>query len=80
MLPIGDLSETARLFDVATGQPLGPALPHRGRINRIAFRPDGRLIATASSDPPVRLWHLPEPVAGSLEEVSHWLASRSNHP
>jgi WD40 repeat protein/tRNA A-37 threonylcarbamoyl transferase component Bud32 len=36
-----------QLWDVATGKPVGAPLPH-DRLTALAFRPDGRLLATAS--------------------------------
>jgi WD40 repeat protein/serine/threonine protein kinase len=47
---------TARLWDCATGRPIGGPLAHRARVDCLAFRPDGTMIATGSSDGTVRLW------------------------
>ena len=41
----------ARLYDTASGQPIGVPMHHRWpRIRAVAFSPDGRRIATASHD------------------------------
>jgi WD40 repeat protein/serine/threonine protein kinase len=47
---------TARLWDAASGAPIGEPLAHRARVDRLAFRPDGALVATGSPDGAVRLW------------------------
>ena len=46
----------ARLWDVATGRPMGKPLEHRGWVRAVAFRPDGRAVITGGDDNAARIW------------------------
>ncbi len=47
----------ARLWDVATGLPVGAALVHEGSVNAVRFAPAGaNRLVTASDDHTARLW------------------------
>ncbi|CCA73096.1 hypothetical protein PIIN_07050, partial [Serendipita indica DSM 11827] len=53
----GSSDRTIRLWDVATGQPLGePLRGHKNLVNTVAFSPDGSRIVSGSSDHTIRLW------------------------
>jgi WD40 repeat protein len=54
----GSSDNTARLWDVATGMPLGAPLRHQGFLQSAAFRPDGQLVLTGSYDRSARLWEV----------------------
>ncbi len=56
LLTAGGPPYAARLWDVASGRPAGPPLPHRAKIVALAFSPDGKLALTASQDTTARLW------------------------
>jgi WD40 repeat protein len=60
LLATADGDGTVRLWNPATGQPVGAPLPvdasGNGGVNAVAFSPDGRLLATAGGDGTVRLW------------------------
>ncbi len=56
MIATGSWDNSARLWDAATGRPLGQPLEHSGHVFGVAFSPDGKTIVTASGDKTARLW------------------------
>ena len=52
----GSMDETARLWDVATGRPIGQPLVHSAWVTSVAFGPDGKAILTGCYDNTARLW------------------------
>jgi WD40 repeat protein len=46
----------ARLWDAATGEPLGPAVPHKYNVIAVAFRPDGKAFVTGCAEGEARAW------------------------
>jgi WD40 repeat protein len=47
---------TARLWDAASGKPVGEPMKHEGFVTSAQFSPDGQRIVTASFDTKARLW------------------------
>ena len=52
---------TISIWDTITGEHKHTLPGHAGRINAIAFSPDGELLASGSDDTAIRVWH---PIAG----------------
>jgi WD40 repeat protein/transcriptional regulator with XRE-family HTH domain len=63
LLASADADGTVRLWDPATGQPVGAPLPADtapgggDTVTAVAFSPDGNLLASAGGDGAVRLWN-----------------------
>jgi WD40 repeat protein len=68
---------TARLWDVATGKPLGPPLRHSKDVQRVAFSPNGKRVLTASMDGTARLWEVPAALMGDIQALKRQLQASS---
>ncbi|HKQ08009.1 MAG TPA: protein kinase [Blastocatellia bacterium] len=55
-LASGGEDNTARIWDVATGEELHRLTGHDRWVNAVAFSPDGKRLATASGDNTAKLW------------------------
>ncbi|QIG52534.1 hypothetical protein G5V57_17990 [Nordella sp. HKS 07] len=62
--------KTARLWDVATGKPLGEPLHHESAVWSAAFSPDGTRVVTASRDKTARIWDVRRAVVLKLDELA----------
>jgi WD40 repeat protein/tRNA A-37 threonylcarbamoyl transferase component Bud32 len=65
----GTGSGVVRLWNTATGQPIGPPLRHGGGTAPVAFSPDGQTLLTANADHTARLWRIPtgEPIGETIK-------------
>ena len=69
---------TARLWDVATQQQVGPSLiASRDGVNDVAFRPDGKVLITASGDGTAQLWNIALPKDKDLANAACAISGRS---
>ena len=48
---------TARLWDTATGKPIGALMKHRQMVYIVTFSPDGKRVLTGSQDTTAQLWN-----------------------
>ncbi|KAJ1955307.1 U3 small nucleolar RNA-associated protein [Linderina pennispora] len=58
MFATGSQDKTAKVWDTATGKPLGTLQGHKRGVWNVAFSPVDRVIATTSGDRTVKLWAL----------------------
>ncbi len=47
---------TVRLWDTATGKPIGPPMHHPASVFAVAYSPDGKTVISGYSDGTARLW------------------------
>lgn len=72
MIFVSGGDRTARLWDAATGQPLGPPLRHHQPVIAGAFSPTAPLLATSDTKASY-LWSIPEPIAGTPSRIRLWI-------
>jgi WD40 repeat protein len=76
MIATGSGDGTARLWWLATQQPVGPPLGHPVLVECLAFAADGRLF-TAAADGTSRLWSVPEPAQRPPERLQLWARAKT---
>ncbi len=59
-LLLGTWNRAVHLYDLANGQLLHTFRGHRGKIQALAFAPDGAYFASGAEDGQVKMWHIPE--------------------
>jgi hypothetical protein len=59
---------TARLWHLATGQSLGPPLPHSAGVSFVVFSKEGDALITFAEDR-LRVWKVPQAVAGEAKHL-----------
>ena len=64
----GGDDSTARVWEVATGEPLKGDFRHEGQVYAVACSPDGKTLLTGSADRTARLWNIAtvSPIGGPL--------------
>jgi WD40 repeat protein/tRNA A-37 threonylcarbamoyl transferase component Bud32 len=70
----GDYRGILNLWDVNTGQRIGPTIRHSSsKITDHALSPDGKSVALVGTDGSVELLRLPEPMKGSADRLTLWV-------
>ena len=57
-LATGAYDDTARIWDLETGEPLAVLQGHESAVRSVAFSPDGTRLATGSQDKTARIWDM----------------------
>ncbi|HWG41537.1 MAG TPA: protein kinase [Gemmataceae bacterium] len=73
-------SRHGRLWDAATGKPVGAILTHAGKTYGLAFTPDSKTVLTGSTDHTCRLWdaRTGQPVSKPIRQANEiWTVALS---
>src|SRR5262249_4062009 len=61
-----------KVYDIASGSVVSVLSGHRGRVNGLAFSPDGRRIVTLGNDRSIRIWStMTSPTFDVSDEADH---------
>ncbi|HXJ59337.1 MAG TPA: protein kinase [Verrucomicrobiae bacterium] len=71
----------ALVWDAMTGHPVGPPLPHMGRVLYATWAPDGAHLATACADGTARVWNVTNanPLLWTLKHSGAVVHAKFNH-
>jgi len=69
----GGADGAPRIWDAASGLPVGPPLRHQDKVEAVAFSADSQTILTGSWDKTVRIWTVPQPAQGDAERLRIWI-------
>jgi WD40 repeat protein len=63
----------ARLWDMATGKPIGPPVQHSESVDLVAFTPDGKRMMSFSTNGEFRAQDVPSLLPGDAERIRCWV-------
>jgi WD40 repeat protein len=72
---VGSGDKTARLWDAATGKPIGAPLQHQSAVKAVTYSPDGKTLLTLigfgkAAHEAGGLWLAPAPVEGEPKRIT----------
>jgi WD40 repeat protein len=63
----------ARLWDAATGKPIGPPVHHGEAVHFVGFTADGKRMMSLSVNREFRVQDVPSPLPGDAEHIRCWI-------
>ncbi len=60
--PLGELTCLSDIWDIDAGKEIGQLKGHSGRIETVAFAPDGKTLASGATDTTILLWDAARPL------------------